>query len=273
MTAGKTSDGDTSRRSRGVAGGLIPDWLDAWFTRSVAPIIRRLILARVNPNAITVAAFVLTAAGGACIAGGWLLTAVALIVVGGILDFSDGKVAALTGRVTVFGGILDSVLDRYADAAVYLGLAVYFARGGHAFTALAALIALVGSMTTSYLVAIGRAHGFAFRSGLLRRQDRVTLIAGALALSTLHGVLAAWVSSGAAALGVVMPRIATLPVAPVVWLLALLTNVTALQRLGALRRLANRGPDALDAGESLRQRQLGMLRATIGRVTGEGRPS
>ena len=273
MTAGKRAETDGSATARGAGGGLIPDWLDAWFTRSVAPVIKRLIVARVNPNAITMAAFGLTVAGGICVAGGRLLTAVVLIVLGGVLDFSDGKVAALTGRVTIFGGILDSVLDRYADAAIYVGLAVYFARDAHALTALAALVALVGSMMTSYLMAVGRAHGFAFRSGSLRRQDRVTIVASALALSVAHGVLAGWLASGAGAVGLTLPRIATLPLAPAVWMLAMLTNLTALQRLNALRRLATRAPESPETGASLREQQLGILRAEIGGGLEEGGPS
>jgi len=250
--------------------GLIPDWLDAWFTRSVTPVIRRLIVARVNPNAITVAAFTLTLCGGVFIAFGHLITACALIVAGGILDFSDGKVAALTNRVTVFGGILDSILDRYADAAVYVGLTIFFARGGHDATALAAVLALVGSMATSYVMAVGRAHGYAFRTGVLRRQDRVTLIAAGLLLSVGHTLLVGWLSVTAEALGLGITRVATLPLAPIVWLLALLTNLTAFQRLVALRRLAQGEQVPGDAGDALRARQLRALHESIDRSPAGG---
>jgi CDP-diacylglycerol--glycerol-3-phosphate 3-phosphatidyltransferase len=256
----------------GLGRGLIPDWLDARFTRSVAPVIRRLILARANPNAITVAALLLTALGGLCIAQARLVTAFLLIVAGGILDFCDGKVATLTGRVSVFGGILDSALDRYADAAVYLGLAVFFARDGHGLTGFAALLALVGSMTTSYLMALGQAHGFRFRSGLLRRQDRVTLIATGLALSPLHAHVASGLTVGAQSLGLVLPAVPVMPLALVVWVLAPLTNLTALQRLATLRRLTSGGSAATPGGEeSLRDRQIGALRSIIGQDGGGGR--
>jgi CDP-diacylglycerol--glycerol-3-phosphate 3-phosphatidyltransferase len=245
MTPDVHGDGRSGDRARGVARGLIPDWLDDRFTRSVTPVIRRLILARVNPNAITVTAFVLTASGGILIAFGHLIGAFLLIVVGGVLDFSDGKVAALTGRVTTFGGILDSTLDRYADAAVYLGLTVFFWNDGHGFTAVAAVLALVGSMTSSYLMALGKAYGYGFRTGILRRQDRVTLIASAFRLY----------------------HMATVPLAPVVWVLAALTNVTALQRLLVLRRLAQGEHQPPIASETLRDRQLRALRDSIGRTS------
>lgn len=267
MTPDVHGDGRSGDRARGVARGLIPDWLDDRFTRSVTPVIRRLILARVNPNAITVTAFVLTASGGILIAVGHLIGAFLLIVVGGVLDFSDGKVAALTGRVTTFGGILDSTLDRYADAAVYLGLTIFFWNDGHGFTAVAAVLALVGSMTSSYLMALGKAYGYTFRTGILRRQDRVTLIASALALSAAHDPLSRWLTSGAATVGVGLDNVATLPLAPVVWVLAALTNVTALQRLLVLRRLAQGEHQPTVAGETLRDRQLSTLRDSIDRTS------
>ena len=258
------------RGGKGVARGLIPDWLDERFTRSVTPVIRKLILARVNPNAITVAAFVLTACGGVLIAFGHLIGAFVFIVAGGVLDFSDGKVAVLTGRVTTFGGILDSTLDRYADAAVYVGLTVFFWDGGHRFTAIAAVLALVGSMTTSYLMALGMAHGYSFRTGVLRRQDRVTLVAAALLLSAAHDPLARWLATAVGAVGVELEHVATLPLAPVLWVLAALTNVTALQRLAGLRRLVRGERQAPVSGETLRDRQLRILQDSIGRAPTQG---
>jgi CDP-diacylglycerol--glycerol-3-phosphate 3-phosphatidyltransferase len=181
--------GRSDERPVGVARGLIPDWLDDRFTRSVTPVIRKLIIARVNPNAITVMAFALTACGGVLIAFGHLIGAFVLIVVGGVLDFCDGKVAALTGRVTRAGAVLDSSLDRYSDSVVYLALVVYFAVRSHPATALAAVLALIGSMMTSYMMALGKSHGINFRIGVLRRQDRVTLISFGLLFTPLHGLI------------------------------------------------------------------------------------
>jgi CDP-diacylglycerol--glycerol-3-phosphate 3-phosphatidyltransferase len=231
--------------------GLIPDPVDHAFTRSVAPLIRRLVLARINPNAITLAAFAFTAAGGVLIARSELGLALACVVLGGVLDFSDGKVAALTDRVTLFGGVLDSVLDRYADTAVYLGLMVLFAGAGQPATGLAAAVALAGSMITSYLLALGKTHGHVFRAGILRRQDRVVLVGLGLLMSAnpaLPGRLG-------------LPALA--PLDAIVWLLAILTNVTALQRLAKLRRLLSGTPPAADPQPSLRERQLDTLRHLV----------
>jgi len=251
--------------------GLISDDVDEHFTRAVAPLIRRLVLSRVSPDAITVAAFALTLASAALIGTGRLLTGCLLLVVGGILDFADGKVAVLTGRSSTAGAILDSTLDRYSDAAVCLGLMVYFATGGHGATALAAALALVGSAITSYLMALGSSHGYVLRAGLLRRQDRVALLAVGLLLSPLHGSLGGWINPDAPVeLGA--GRIAgmpNLPLAVVVWVLAILTNVSALQRLAALLRAAH-GEMPAPPVDSLRARQLRTLRDLMVEHDGEG---
>ena len=254
--------------------GLISDDVDEHFTRAVAPLIRRLVLSRVSPDAITVAAFAMTLASAVLIGTGRLLMGCALLVVGGILDFADGKVAVLTGRTSTAGAILDSTLDRYSDAAVCLGLMVYFVTGGHGATALAAALALVGSAITSYLMALGSSHGYDLRAGLLRRQDRVALLGAGLLLSPLHGTLVRWISpgdpGGAGPGGLVdMPN---LPLAVIVWALAVLTNVSALQRLAALLRIAN-GELPAPSGDSLRDRQLRTLRDLLDEDEGKGEGS
>jgi CDP-diacylglycerol--glycerol-3-phosphate 3-phosphatidyltransferase len=244
--------------------GLISDDVDERFTRSVAPLIRRLVLWRVSPDAITVAAFVITLGCAGLIVAGHLVWACALLVLGGVLDFTDGKVAALTGRASIKGAILDSTLDRYSDAAVCLGLLVFFARNGHEATALAAAFALVGSAITSYLMALADSHGRVLRAGLLRRQDRVALLAAGLIFSPLHGLLAGWI-------GVGPETVPNLPLATVVWLLAVLTNVSAVQRLFALLRVADGAPADGTSDDSLRVRQLRTLQDLMDEDGSRGR--
>ena len=190
-----------------------------------------------------------------------------MLLTGGILDFVEGKVAALTGRATAAGAILDSTLDRFADAAVCIGLLVYFGGRGHDATAVAAVVTLAGSSATSYVKALAEAYRQPLRAGLLRRQDRVVLLAAGLLLSPLHGGLVTGLRPHTMFAG----DLPNLPLAAAVWALAILTNLSALQRLVALRRLVGRGQAAEDAagsttatGESLRDRQLRSLRAALG---------
>ncbi|MFC1529586.1 CDP-alcohol phosphatidyltransferase family protein [Gemmatimonadota bacterium] len=218
--------------------GMIPDWLDDLFLKSVIPVIRRFAIARINPNWITVLAFLITIAASLLIIGDRLIVAAILIVVAGIFDFSDGKVAALTGRVTTFGGILDSVLDRYADTVVYLALIVYYAQRDLLITSFAVVLALVGSTMTSYLMAVGRSHGFDFRIGILRRQDRVTLISIGLLFTFAHAPIEHLFIGLAARVGWVIGDLPIMPLTAVVWFLAIFTNYTSLQRFLLLRKLA-----------------------------------
>lgn len=256
----------------GLARGLIPDWLDELFLRTLIPLIRRLVAARVNPSLLTLLAFLLTVVGALLILVDRLIGAAIAIIVGGVLDFIDGKVAELTGRVTRFGGILDSVLDRFSDIAVYLALVLYFAARSHLTTVFAVVLALVGSTLTSYLMALGKSYGYEFRTGILRRQDRVTLISGGLLFTFAHPSIEWLIIDSADRLGVALGPVPIMPLALVIYALAILSNVTALQRFLLLLRLSRSpassnpgGPAGHRLGEddSLRSKQLKVLREKV----------
>lgn len=256
--------------------GMIPDWLDDIFLRSVIPVIREFAKARVNPNWITTLAFLLTLAASLLIIDDRLIAAFILIVVAGILDFSDGKVAALTGRVTRFGSILDSTLDRYSDMVVYLALIVYYAQREQLVTSFAVVLALVGSTMTSYLMAMGRSHGYEFRIGLLRRQDRVTLISLGLLFTFAHSPIEKVLIQAADRIGWTIHDLPVMPLTLVIYFLAIFTNFTALQRFLLLRRLARESdltdiesgrevPETdLDKEESLKEKQMKTLYRKVG---------
>lgn len=251
--------------ARSLSRGLIPDWLDAIFLRSLVPAIRSLVEARVNPNWLTVLAFVFTLVAALLIVFDHLLLAFVCVVSGGILDFVDGKVAVLTGKVSRAGAVLDSCLDRYSDVVVYLALVIYFATRSFPLTAFAAVFAIVGSMMTSYVMALAKSNGVEFRIGVLRRQDRITLISIGLLLAPTHRLFVAVLTAGVAQLGVSVGPLPLLPLATVVWALAALTNVTALQRFFVLLRAVDRDmPQPTGQDEvSLREKQLAILEEEI----------
>ena len=260
---GRESEGTGLTRS--LARGLIPDWLDAIFLRSLVPAIRRLVVARVNPNWLTILAFVFTFVAALLIVFDRMIVAFGCIVMGGILDFIDGKDAVLTGRATRAGAVLDSCLDRYSDVVLYLALIVYFAARSFPVTAFAAVLAIVGSMMTSYVMALAKSDGVDFRVGVLRRQDRITLISAGLLLAPAHRFIVDALTAGAGQLGFAVGPVPLMPLAAVVWVLAVLTNVTAFQRFIVLLRVV-----ALDmprpTGErepSLREKQLAILEEEI----------
>jgi archaetidylinositol phosphate synthase len=103
----------------------------------------------------------------------YLLLATALLLLSGFCDALDGVVARLFQEATAFGGFLDSLLDRYADAAVYAGIII----GGLCYPVLG-LIALTGSLLVSYSRARAEAAGMKMESvGLAERAERMIILA------------------------------------------------------------------------------------------------
>jgi CDP-diacylglycerol---glycerol-3-phosphate 3-phosphatidyltransferase len=211
--------------------GMIPDWLDRIFHLSVTPIISLLSAGNVNPNWITSGGFLLIITASYFLMKGQFYHAVGFIILGGICDYVDGKVAAKTNHITQFGAIYDSVLDRYSDMVVFVALAIYLHDRSDFVSALIAILALVGGLMTSYIKAIGKSHGIDFRVGFLRRQERMTIVSIALAFSFLDPFLRSRLGSHDAS----ADMSSNIVIVACVWFLAIFSNVTAIQRLIKLR--------------------------------------
>jgi len=150
--------------------------------RGVAPVARWLVDAGVTPNMLTVAGFLLNLAVAGVLAAGHPTLAGALFLVVNVLDVLDGAVARLGGRASAFGAFLDSTLDRYAEAAVYLGLVVWAMPRGETGLVVLSYLALVGSLMVSYTRARAEGLGYHGEVGLLQRPERVILLGLALIL-------------------------------------------------------------------------------------------
>ena len=140
-----------------------------------------------TPNAITVLGFAISLAAAALVGAEFLLAGGLVFLAGGILDLMDGALARLTGRVTKFGALLDSVMDRLGEAALILGMAVYGLRADLSdsrlfFFIVVLILALVTSQMVSYLRARGEGLGVATRTGLMTRPERVILLSLGLIL-------------------------------------------------------------------------------------------
>jgi len=136
----------------------------------------------------------------------YLLLATVLLLLSGFCDALDGALARLYQEATAFGGFLDSLLDRYADAVVYMGIIL-----GGLCDALWGLIALTGSLLVSYSRARAEAAGIKMESiGLAERAERITI----LAIASLVALF--WQPETAINTGII--------------LLAVLSNLTVLQR-------------------------------------------
>lgn len=141
-----------------------------------------------TPNKISTIGFILALASAVSFAltsaqnSWWLLLAVVFLLASGFCDTLDGIVARTFGQTTVFGGFYDSVLDRYADAAVYAAIIVAGLSNpawGALWGSVWGLAALSGSLLVSYTRARAEAVGIKMESvGLAERAERMLILAG-----------------------------------------------------------------------------------------------
>lgn len=183
------------------------------------PIVRGLAAARVTPTMLTTAGFLGNVLAAWLAAQGNLRTAGAAVLIFSALDMLDGALARATGRASRFGALYDSTLDRLSEAAVLGGLLWYALQSGSDEQAMLAFVATVGSLMVSYVRARAEGLGYALRDGLFTRSERVVLVGVALILGFMRVAL---------------------------WALAILTVLTALQRLwiGARELIAEDGAGA-----------------------------
>ena len=162
-----------------------------------------------TPNKVTIAGGFLSLGAGYLAGRGHLTGAGALVVASGALDLVDGTLARLTGRKTRFGAVLDSTIDRLGEAAVLFGLLALYSGLGDTSKVLLVFATMVGSVLTSYIKARAEGVGIECNVGILTRGERVVIMALGLLLGQVPAAL---------------------------WTLALLSYVTAGQRLLQVKR-------------------------------------
>lgn len=174
---------------------------------------RLLVRMGVSPNSLTLSGLLLNFLVAAVLATGQPIIGGFLVLLVNAFDMLDGSVARLSGKVTRFGAMLDSTLDRYSEGIIFLGLMVWLFDQGNQTSLIAAYITLFGSVMVSYSRARAEGLGLHGEVGLLPRPERIVLLALGL---IFHQYL----------------------LVPILWLLAVLTNVTVAQRvLHAKRQL------------------------------------
>ena len=146
-----------------------------------------------TPNSITLLGFAVCVAGAALTALGWPLYGGIVFLAGSTLDLFDGALARLTGKASPFGALLDSVFDRLGEAALFVGLGLYYLLGDLPtgqllLSMLAVLLGLVFSQGVSYLRARGEGLGAFTRSGIMTRTERVIILGAGLIVEGLAPV-------------------------------------------------------------------------------------
>jgi CDP-diacylglycerol--glycerol-3-phosphate 3-phosphatidyltransferase len=158
---------------------MISDAIGSGGKRVLGAIVRWVSRSRINPNALTFTGLIINIGCGVLYGYGMFFRAGLLMILANVFDMLDGQVARLRGRVTRFGAFFDSVIDRYSDIIVYVGIMVFYARDTEKHsTLLVALtgLALVGSVMVSYSRARAESLDIACKVGFLERPERVVLL-------------------------------------------------------------------------------------------------
>ena len=140
------------------------------------PAVRVLARTPVTPNAITWSGFVLAVGAAALIAFGHLFAAGWVVLLAGFLDIVDGALARESGRVTRFGGVLDSTLDRLSEAVLLIGILLLYAADQSLLPVLLVGLCLAGSFLVSYVRARAEAIGLQCQVGVFTRGERVVAL-------------------------------------------------------------------------------------------------
>jgi len=172
-----------SRRKRGSAPlsreeakaqRILDGDISAWWIAVISPLENFIIRRHLNPNFVTTLSFCFSLVGCVFFYIGWLFLAGWVVLFSGTLDILDGRIARKTGLVSRQGAFFDSVLDRYGEILIFLGLAAHF-RESNLFSLI--LLALAGSLMVSYTRARAEGLGIACKEvGIMQRPERIVLL-------------------------------------------------------------------------------------------------
>jgi CDP-diacylglycerol--glycerol-3-phosphate 3-phosphatidyltransferase len=207
----------------------------------INPVVKFLIKIGLTPNAVTVIGLLLNIAVTAIFIEGaekghrgelsYIGWAGAMVLFAGVFDMLDGQVARLGKMSSSFGALFDSVLDRYSELILFLGICYYLIAHHYFYSSLFAFIALIGSMMVSYTRARAEGLGVECKEGLMQRPERVITIG----LSAIACGITAYFIGGDYKVylpGTQIQIFETISIFTIpIMLLALLTNYTAFRRL------------------------------------------
>lgn len=182
---------------------MLSSRLGHFLDRPLAPLVRSI---SVNPNLLTITGFIITVVAAFIIPSNLTLGGL-FIMLGGLFDMLDGITARVNGKTTRFGAFLDSLLDRYSDAALFLSLAWYLANKGDHPMALLSIGSMLGAFFVSYARARAEGLGLEGKIGLMERPERIILL--------IIGTITGWLS-------------------PMLWIIFVFTQVTVIQRAYAV---------------------------------------
>lgn len=172
-------------------------------------IVKTLIFVRINPNHLTILGFVMSILTAYAFSRGRFTAAGVILIVAGLFDMVDGIVARMTHKETPFGAFFDSVMDRYSDLIMYLGLIIWYGHEDRMTYVILVGVVMMGSVMTSYTRARAESLIPQCKVGFLERPERIVL----LIIGSFYYM------------------------EPVVWVIAILSNWTVVHRMLYTRTL------------------------------------
>ena len=191
--------------------------------RIINAMVRVLASAGIPPNVLTLIGVIINLGCGVLFGFGEFFWAGIVLIVANLFDMLDGNVARLSGRVTKYGGFLDSTLDRLSDMGSFMGIMIFYARLTQYHSTLNVFLGGVGmiaSVLVSYTTARSEALGVKANVGFLQRPERVVLL--------IIGALSTWDWNSTSIWHNRMPQ--------VLWVLAIGSMWTLIQRMVYIRR-------------------------------------
>ena len=174
------------------------------FNTVIRLIVHGLALSKIHPNVLTFIGLLINAGAAVLMAAGSFRWAALVVIVAALFDMVDGRVARETNQVTKFGGFFDSVLDRYSDLALLVGLLVYYASINRFFYVVLTAVVMTGCVMVSYTRARAECVIPLCKVGFMERPERIVLFI----------------------IGALFDRMA-----PVLWIIAVLSNITVAHRM------------------------------------------
>jgi CDP-diacylglycerol--glycerol-3-phosphate 3-phosphatidyltransferase len=183
-----------------MIGNRIGHQLDPWLYKALSKVFGE----RGNPNFFTVMGFFATLIASLLILKEFWVAAGLMIVLSGLFDLFDGVVARKLGRVTLLGGFLDSVLDRYSDLFLLLALLIHYLKNENSALVILTSVVAIGTVLIPYVRAKAESIQIPCTVGLMERAERIILLSA--------GALFQWM-------------------VPILWILAILTHFTVFHRI------------------------------------------
>jgi len=185
------------------------------FLTVIEPIAKLLINLKVHPHVITFAGLFISLLAFNFFRSGLFFYAGLMVILAGMCDVLDGRLARDTKQITKFGALMDSTIDRYSEVFMFLGLAIFF-HDKQSYIVYLIILALTGSFMVSYTRARSEGLGIECKVGLMQRPERMTY----LALGSILGSI---------------PKTKNVCLILAIWFIAIFANITVVQRVIFIR--------------------------------------